>query len=193
MGISKGCLGVVLPDGQRSGVTAETLKNMTSRQMQIQEARKILGIEDNLPWPDTVKVKIEGLMFYSVRSDMTGCRNTNISWRQTRRTDRSTFNRKSTELWNGFKRKKGIPTVPNKAFQNEQHACLPAYLKKTDRQYVQSNSSGEKQCRKCCRQFCVLCFCPVNREMCSHVLHAIRCMLLRRVRFTRLRDVPQEW
>ena len=56
-GIGKGRFVVVLPDGQRSGVTAETLKNIASRQMQIQEARKILGIEDNLPWPDIVKVK----------------------------------------------------------------------------------------------------------------------------------------
>lgn len=48
-------LGVLL-DGQRSGVTAETLRSVTSRQMQLEEARKILGIEDNLAWTDIVKV-----------------------------------------------------------------------------------------------------------------------------------------
>lgn len=48
-------------NGQRSGVTAETLRSVTNRQMQLEEARKILGIEDNLAWADIVK-KYERLM-----------------------------------------------------------------------------------------------------------------------------------
>jgi len=48
-------------NGQRSGVTAETLRKVTSRQMQLEEARKILGIEENLAWADIVK-KYEQLM-----------------------------------------------------------------------------------------------------------------------------------
>eukprot|EP00210_Caulerpa_lentillifera_P009362 g8925.t1 len=48
-------------NGQRSGVTAETIRKATSNQMQLQEARKILGIEDSAQWTDILK-KYEHLM-----------------------------------------------------------------------------------------------------------------------------------
>lgn len=49
--------GVVLIDGQRAGVTPESIKKAAkSNQMSLEEARKILGIDPNAPWDDVLKV-----------------------------------------------------------------------------------------------------------------------------------------
>lgn len=48
-----------LSDGQRAGVTPESIKSAASRnQLSVEEARKILGIDANAPWEEVVKVLV---------------------------------------------------------------------------------------------------------------------------------------
>lgn len=49
-------------DASKTGVAQETVQNMvhkSSKAMTLHEARQVLGVTENIPWEDVLKVKIQ--------------------------------------------------------------------------------------------------------------------------------------